>query len=671
MENHVFTGKWITTAEFADLVPRNVYFRQLTREQLSCQEHRNRHILFRKHFYLEQKPECARLYISADDYYKLYVNGSFVAQGPAPAYPSHYNYNTVDITPYLTAGENVLAVHTLYQGLINRVWVSGDQMHGLICDLEADGVELFHSDENFLTRLHSGYQEVGTAGYETQFLECYDSAAPEVGFERPDFRDSDWEHARLRRYVPYQLVCQQSKSLTFETVYPVMQEKRGNVLFLDFGSTYVGYLHGEAVGISGSEIEIRCGQELQEDGSVRYQLRANCVYREPWKLSGKLDRLDWFDYKSFRYVELIIPDGCDVKNVSLQARHYPFALHAKMNPKFSQDETLKKIWNLCVNSQKYGVQETIMDCMEREKGFYMGDGCYTAITNQVLTGDDSVVRKLIDDGFSSSFISESLMTCLDCSFMQEIAEYPLMMVFLVLWHYRLTGDRAYLEQNYRKTCTLLDTYRDRYERDGLLQNMDRWCVVEWPAPFRDGYDVDLTENTVCREPHVVMNAYYLEAIRSANAMAEILGYTAYREEKNLLDAFTEAFYDRERKLFRDSDRTDHVSYIGNIFPYAFRLYPEARCREKIEAWIEERGISAVSMFGSFPMLWGLIRHDRWDLVEQCLKEPGSWSRIIREGGTTTFEGWGKDTKWNTSLFHLTLSDGALFLSDVRLKELLK
>lgn len=32
-------------------------------------------------------------------------------------------------------------------------------------------------------------------------------------------------------------------------------------------------------------------------------------------------------------------------------------------------------------------------------------------------------------------------------------------------------------------------------------------------------------------------------------------------------------------------------------------------------------------------------------------------------GTRTFEGWGKDTKWNTSLFHLTAASAVLFLCD--------
>ena len=33
------------------------------------------------------------------------------------------------------------------------------------------------------------------------------------------------------------------------------------------------------------------------------------------------------------------------------------------------------------------------------------------------------------------------------------------------------------------------------------------------------------------------------------------------------------------------------------------------------------------------------------------EDEGAWLNMIKEGATTTFEAWGKDQKWNTSLFH--------------------
>ena len=666
MQEHVFLGKWITDSEFAKMEARNVFHRQLDRVALPCEEHLDRHILFRKSFSLAKKPDHAMIYITADDYYKLYINGVFVTQGPAPSYPSAYCYNTVDITEYLSEGRNVIAVHTLYQGLINRVWVSGDYRHGMICDIEVDGEIVVSSDESFLTQVHSAYTPVGTVGYATQFLETYDSRADEVGFEAADFDDSGWGNASLREFTDYNLVPQPTKMLEFENIASVMTEMRGDRLFIDFGAMYVGYLDAAVKGKCGDTVVIRCAQELNDDGEVRQKLRANCNYEESWILSGGCDKLDWFDYKSFRYAELTLPEGCEVLSVSFSARHYPFTEAAKIRSEYAGNEKLESIWKLCVNSQKYGVQEVIQDCMEREKGFYVGDGCYTALVHLILTGDDSIVRRLIDEAFHSTFITPGMVTCLDCSFMQEIAEYPLMLISLILWHYRLCGDTEYLRKNYEGVKALLEVYRKDYEKNGLLSELDKWCVVEWPGNYRDGYDVDIREGKVCHPPHVALNAYYIEAIRCANKIAAAVGEEPYRDEKELTDAFTEAFYNRERHQFRDSTETEHISYIGNVLPFAFMLSPDEECEKALENFIDERGLTGVMLFGALPLLCGLIRRGRYDKVKEMLLDEGGWLRMLGEGATTTFEGWGKDTKSNASLFHLTMTDAAIFLSDIDL-----
>lgn len=138
---HVFIGKWITSGRFAALEKRNVFHRQLAPAVTpETPELQNRHVLFRRKFTLSaEEAASAKIYISADDYYKLYVNGKFVGQGPAAGYDFHYFYNVMDLSKFVQPGENTLAVHTYYQGLLNRVWVSGDHQHGLILDLEAGG----------------------------------------------------------------------------------------------------------------------------------------------------------------------------------------------------------------------------------------------------------------------------------------------------------------------------------------------------------------------------------------------------------------------------------------------------------------------------------------------------------------------------------------------------
>lgn len=666
---YVFQGKWITDAEFAPLEPRRVFHRQLEPFTLEPSAHRNRHVLFRKKLTLPARFERAVLRFSADDYAKVYVNGRFVTQGPAPAYHFQYGFVTADVTEYLRPGENLLAFHTYYQGLVNRVWVSGDDRHGLLCDLEVDGRVLLGSDESFLTSPHTGFRALAVTGYDTQFMEEYDASAPEVGFERPDYDDSAWVPASPRRHVDYTVVPQKTKCLEFETIRPSEVKATPEGLRVDFGKTCVGTLTGLFSGKKGEKVEFFYGQELEGE-AVRWRLRANCAYHDSLLLSGGEDRLSQYDYKSFRWVTLVLPEGCGVRDLALEARHYPFAQKAALRAEYRNDPDLTAIWELCVNTLRYGVQEVIQDCMEREKGFYVGDGCYTSLAHFLVTGDDSIVRKLIDDAFTSSFITPGLVTCLDCSLMQEIAEYPFMLFSLILWHYRLTGDRAYLAGNYPKLCRVLDEYRRRYETDGLLGNLDKWCVVDWPEPFRDGYDVDVTEGRVCVQPHVVMNAYYLEAIRVANAAAAELGLPPYRDDAPLKEAFLRAFYDPERRRFRDGTRTEHVSLIGNVIPFGFGLVP-AEAAGNVLGWIRERGIENVSFFGAFVLLEGLIRAGREDLLREQLLRPGAWKRMLREGATTTYEGWGRDTKWNTSLFHLTMSDAAVFLSDTDLGALFR
>lgn len=661
---HTFIGKWITDQEFFDLKPRNVFHRQLEKMDIPCEEHRNRHILFRKSFVLEKRPQKAAIYLTADDYYKLYINGRFVSQGPAPCYHFRYNYHEVDVTEFLEPGENLIAVHTLYQGLINRVWQSGDLRHGMILDLEADGQVIVSSDESFKTHPHSGFREMGMAGYKTQFLERYDSRSPEEGFAQKNFDDSAWETARMHRWDDHILAPQMSRKLVFEKIMPTEVKKSPEGIVYDFGGCFVGYLRIRATGEAGDTIILRCAQELDGEGRVRFELRANCRYEEEWILARGESRLDQFDYKAFRYAELLLPKGVKIEEIYLEARHYPFALQAELKAEYAENEKLRAIWELCVRTQQYGVQEVIQDCMEREKGFYVGDGCYTALTHFLLTGDDSIVRKLIDDGFSSSFITPGLVTCLDCSMMQEIAEYALMLLYLVMWHYRITGDKGYLRDNYLKSLPLLNEYRRAYEKDGLLSHLDKWCVVEWPSNFRDGYDVDIQEGKVCETAHIAINAYYIEAVRCANLMAAILGLPAYRDEKPLVEAFTRAFYLPDQKLFRDGEHTDHVSLIGNIFPFAFDLCPDEETRENILQMIRNRKTSALSMFCTFPMLQGLVRAGREDLIPEMLLDEGAWLRTIREDGKVTYEGWGRDSKWNTSLFHMTMSYAAAFLADV-------
>jgi len=243
---------------------------------------------------------------------------------------------------------------------------------------------------------------------------------------------------------------------------------------------------------------------------------------------------------------------------------------------------------------------------------------------------------------------------------------PLILVYLVLWHYNFTGDKEYLFENYEKVKKLLDAYRREYESDFLLKKVDKWSVVEWPKNFQHGYDVDISEGKVCDEAHVALNAYYIAAVKTANRISEILKLKKYRDEAPLTSAFMWAFYDKEKHLFRDRENTEHISLVGNAFVYGLDLCNDKNFKDSFISLYNKHKISSLSLFCSFPVLMGFVKNERYDLLKEALLDEGAWLRILREGGTTTFEGWGKDTKWNTSLFHLTMSYAAVFMADTDL-----
>lgn len=65
-----------------------------------------RTVKFTREINLSSSPTRALLHFSADTRYKLYVNGRRVAVGPSRSSPWIWYYDTLDIAPYLHAGDN-------------------------------------------------------------------------------------------------------------------------------------------------------------------------------------------------------------------------------------------------------------------------------------------------------------------------------------------------------------------------------------------------------------------------------------------------------------------------------------------------------------------------------------------------------------------------------------
>lgn len=644
-------AKWITDPVFTVFTPLNLFRKENERNAVVPAHRealRNVHMLIRKVFSIKQ-PNHAVINITADDYYKLYINGHFVGQGPAPSYHFHYNVNEYDISQYLVEGDNVIAVHVYYQGLVNRVWNSGDYRMGLLAEITQNGNVVLATDNTWKFCIADEFVSRERTGYDTQFVEDIDNRRKIVGWKDLKFDDRRWENVVINKHADYTLVPQITPSVQVYNIQPeVVREIAPGNLLIDFGKETTGRLLVEAMGKKGQVLEIHYGEEMETPDKVRGNMRCNCKYIEKWILAGsENDSLETYDYKAFRYVQILGAAAIKTETIAAEVRHYPFddsACEFK-----SSNELLNNIWEICKNAVKIGTQEGYLDCPSREKGQYLGDATVMAQAYAYLTGDYTIFKKCLKDFALSSYICPGLMAVAPGNFMQEIADYSLQWPLQLLKYYELSADIEFLREMLPTVQGLIDYFKKFARADGLLENFnDKQVMVDWPENLRDGYDYKLMHGY---EPgcNTVLNAYYIGAVKTANQIKKILGEGYLCEFEQLKKAFIAVFYNYETGLFVDSEVSLHSALHANVLPLYFGLVPSG---SKVVQFIKKKRLHCGVYFSYF-VLKALANAGEHEFVYELItcNDERSWATMVNEGATACFEAWGKNQKWNTSLCH--------------------
>lgn len=643
-------AKFISHPDFADLEPLNIYHKQIIpKDKIDYQhpeEYKNRHIVYRKRAVLEKRKTTLK--ITADDHYKLYINGKFVTEGPFPIYPKYYEYAELDITDYLRDGENVFAVHTYYQGDINHAWVSGDLLQMMWFSLSQDGKDVLVSDESWLVKYHTGYSALGYYGYHTAYAEKYDCTSADRDIYECDFDESDFVFAKENKNKAWNLKRQESFQLEHSYLEPERIEKCDFGLRLTFPTEAVGYLHARAKGKRGDEIVMHFAEELKKDGSPRFDMRCYCRYEEKWVLSGEWDTLYQYDYKAFRYVDLIIPEGVTVEDVKIIVRHYPYQRKAKYS---TEDKKLKAILALCENTVKYGTQEHFLDCPTREKGAYLGDAMVSGRAHAVLTGDTSLLKHTVRAFSRTADICPGLMTAYG-SLMQEIADYSLEYPALLAWIYDFDSDIDFLRELEPSATGVFEHFKKFEGDDGLLSDVfDKWNLVDWPNNLRDGYDFTLTQ-PVAPGLHNVINALWYGCKLALAEIYSVLGIKKELRTELTKESFVKSFYNSKTGLFRDAPGSEHSAVHSQIFPLLFGIGTEdAELKARLVSAIAEKGLYSMGVYMAYFALAALKRSGEDELILKLATDERCWLNMLKEGATTTFEAWGMDQKSNCSAFH--------------------
>ncbi len=653
-----FKSPWIGTHAFKDLKPINVFHKQYDKVDLQPSPIKDYHVAFSGKLTAKKNAQY-KVNISADDYYKLYINGQFVGQGVKPSYPVHQVYNSFDISEYLETGENRIVAHLYYNGDINRSYQSGDMRFGLIADIFENDLYISGTSSDWRYLELKEYQGTTTVGYETSYLEDIDFRLEEKGWRDKDHKDLHWLKAVLRPENDHVFEREPSPALDVYQIAPIQhQVLSNNVHLYDFGREITGQFTFKLKGNRDDKVILRCGEELIEseafnkDSRVRFDMRCNCRYEESITLSGKVDEALFYDYKAFRYVELQLPKHIDIKDVEVGAilRHHPFKEILALE---SKDEDLKAIWDLCVHTLRVGAQELLVDCPTREKGQYLGDFTVSGLAHLYITGDLDYYRNILRDFARSSSICPGIMAVVPGSFMQEIADFSLLFGLQVLNFYRYTKDKSVLEEFLPVVDEILDHFSQYEREDGLLEAVsDKWNLVDWPDNLRDNYDFDLPDPARQDGCHNVINAYYIGAQITRNEILNELDLnTDDADIKKRVASFNKAFYDPSKKLYKDTESSTHHALHSNVLP-AFFGFAVTSAHASLHQHILSKGLNCGVFFAYF-VLKALCqigaKEDAYELMLNTTEH--GWINMLREGATTCFEAWGKDQKWNTSLCH--------------------
>lgn len=146
---------------------------------------------FRKTFNLHEQPDNFVIHISADNRYRLFINGTEVCKGPARGDLAHWHFETIDISSHLKTGKNVLAAIVWNFGEFSPLAQMSNKT-ALIVQGNSEAEEIVNTGNSWKVYKNEAYTPIQPSGVSVgPGDEVYGSRYP-YGWELIDFNDSKW-----------------------------------------------------------------------------------------------------------------------------------------------------------------------------------------------------------------------------------------------------------------------------------------------------------------------------------------------------------------------------------------------------------------------------------------------------------------------------------------------
>lgn len=610
-------------------------------------------VMLRKDVTLEDKPIAwATLNATGTDWsaskqyvFKAAIDGQVVGLGPTAPVGTETRFDGFDVTSHLEPGTT---------STISMIANSRSANARLLAQLRVvytDGTSQVVGTGSDWKALSAGAVYPSPGSYGTSYFnaprEDLDARRFPTGFDRPGFDDSAWAAAEERSAIGQLRAAPMAKVQEQRRDAASISDKGDGRYVVDFGRTWMGGIAWDAIGATeGSQVQVRFGQVLNPDGSVKHQTSATNNYLDTWTLRGGDQHLETWGMRTFRYVEIIGATApVTTQTLKAVALVYPFDEDASAFA--SSSDNLEQVYALSKNTIEATNLNFYTDSWERERTNYEADAYLQQMSSLYLMDDLSLGRYSMD-----YFRGNRTWP----------TEWPPYVVLAVHDAWRQTGSTDQVRDYYADLKNKLPSTRwlDATSRlirktsgsNGCSSQVD--CdIVDWPTSQRDGY--------VYRQHNTVVNAIAYRALADMAAMAGAIGEAAdaaayAKQADELRDAINAKLYDAQAGAYDDGAdpnlvQTGHKSIHASAFALAFGV-PEPSERPRVAAFVKSRGM-ACSVYCAAFVVKGLYDGGDGQTALDLMTAEGtsSWMNMIRVGAGATMEAWDLSQKSNTSYSH--------------------
>jgi hypothetical protein len=649
---------------------------------------------FRKSFELASIPAEFIIHISADNRYRLFVNGQAVCFGPARGDLSHWFYESIDIAKFLKPGKNLLAAVVWNFGE-DKPWAQFSLKTALIVQGNSAPEQIVNTDNSWKVIKNKSYQSASADAKETlgQFIvvgpcDRVDAAQYPWNWETETYNDQNWGKARTIDVghprgvgtdinwvlTPRRIPQMEQKEQQFATVRRASTSSATGALLkvpegflqgkekwtipvnqkitvlLDQGNLTTGYPELLVSKGKGSRIKLTYSEAMFDskgDKGNRNEIEGKQIkgYADIFLPDGGASRMFrplWF--RTWKYLQLEIEtkgEALVIDDFKSEFTAYP--LHE--NAVFETDQAeLKQIWNTGWRTARLCANETYYDCPYYEQLQYVGDTRIQALISMYVSGDDRLVRNALMQYDESRFSEGLTQSRYPSASPQVIPPFSLYWVDMVHDYWTLRDDPEFVQSFLPGIDQVLNWFINRIDRKtGLLGQVEYWNFVDWADEWpwdnklRIGGVPKGGRNIDGQSSILTMQLAY--AVQRAAELNDYFDQPVQAEKyKQLAQYLTKAVYqncwDATRNyLAATPDKTEFTMH-AQIFGVLTNTIPENEQRAMVERIMNDSMLIQPTLYFRFYLTQAL---KKTGLADRYLATLGPWKEMLKNGLSTFAE----------------------------------